>query len=142
MPHPPPPPFDWSALAAPDADVLQEIAERALHALPAPIRARTKGLAILVEDWPDEEVLDALGIADPLALTGLYDGIPLTERSVADQPTRPDLVRLYRLPILHEWAERGDVTLGEIVTHVLVHEIAHHFGFSDSAIAAIDRWWE
>ncbi len=137
-----PTPSDWSALAAPSAAALHEIAERTLHALPDPVRARCEGLGIVVEDWPDEEVLAALGIEDPLELTGLYEGTPLTDRSVTDQPTTPDLVRLYRLPILFEWAERGEVTLGEIVAHVLIHEIAHHFGFSDAAIAAIDRWWE
>lgn len=135
-------PPDWAALSAPDGAVIEAIALRILAALPAPIRQQVEGVGILVEEMADEALLDALGIDDPLTLTGLYDGIPLTERSVADEPTQPDLIRLYRLPILVEWAGRGDVTLGEIVAHVLIHEIAHHFGFSDEGIAAIDRWWE
>jgi predicted Zn-dependent protease with MMP-like domain len=87
-------------------------------------------------------MLDDLGVEDPFDLTGLYDGIPLTEKSVMDVVDRPDTIWLFRRPILDEWAERGDVTLGQLVAHVLVHELAHHFGWSDEEIAAIDRWWE
>ena len=75
-------------------------------------------------------------------MTGLYDGTPLTEKSVSDQPLQPDLIWLFRRPILDEWVERGNVTLQELVAHVLIHELAHHFGWSDAEIAAIDRWWE
>ena len=79
---------------------------------------------------------------DPLELTGLYDGIPVTQKSVTDQPMGPDTVWLFREPILAEWRERGDVELADLVAHVLVHEFAHHFGWSDADIATIDRWWE
>ena len=81
-----------------------------------------------------------MGIEDPFELTGLYDGVALTERSVMDQPQRPDAVWLYRRPILEEWIDRGDVALDRLVSHVLVHEIAHHLGWSDDDIRAIDDW--
>ena len=83
-----------------------------------------------------------LDLQSPFELTGLYDGIPLTEKSVMDQPERPDIIWLYRRPILDEWAERGAVPLGALVAHIVVHEFAHHFGWSDSEIARIDAWWE
>jgi predicted Zn-dependent protease with MMP-like domain len=95
-----------------------------------------------VADFAPEDVLDELDLTDPFELTGLYDGIPLTEKSVMDQPHGPDTIWLFRRPILEEWADRGDIGLGDLVTHVLVHELAHHFGWSDADIAAIDRWWE
>ena len=88
------------------------------------------------------ELREELGVDDAFDLTGLYDGIPLTEKSTAEQMTRPDVVWLFRRPILDEWAERGNVSIQELVTHVVIHEIAHHFGWSDDDIAAIDPWWE
>jgi predicted Zn-dependent protease with MMP-like domain len=95
-----------------------------------------------IADFAPEDMLDALDLHDPFELTGLYDGIPLTEKSVMDQPDGPDAIWLFRRPILDEWADRGDIGLGDLVAHVLVHELAHHFGWSDDDIAAIDRWWE
>ena len=83
-----------------------------------------------------------IGMTDPLELTGLYDGIPMTEKSVWDMAERPDTVWLYREPILAEWRDRGDVTLDQLIAHVVVHEFAHHFGWSDDDIAEIDPWWE
>ena len=79
---------------------------------------------------------------DPFELTGLYDGVALTARGVDDLPGPPDTVWLFRRPILDEWIDRGDVALEALVAHVLVHELAHHFGWSDEDIATIDRWWE
>ena len=87
-------------------------------------------------------MLEAMGIESPYDLTGLYEGIPLTEKSISDQPLHPDLIWLFRRPILDEWIERGDVSLQELVSHVLVHELAHHFGWSDADIARIAPWWE
>ena len=89
---------------------------------------------MVVEDFADDDVLDGLGIEDPFELTGLYQGVNLADRSVLDPIPHLSQVRLYRRPILDEWAERGDVTLGELVAHVLVHEIGHHFGLSDADI--------
>ena len=110
----------------------------AFASLPAPVRRACAGLALRVEDFPPDDVLDEMGIEDPYELTGLYDGIALTERSVMHQPTRPDAVWLYRRPILEEWIDRGD----RLVRHVLVHEIAHHLGWSDDDIRKVDDWTE
>ena len=91
-----------------------------------------------VDDFPDEEVLAALGMQDPFELTGLYQGLDLSQRSVMDLAPEPARVFLYRRPLLDEWAERGDVTLAELVAHVLIHEIGHHMGLSDEQIDLIE----
>ena len=127
---------------APTLDAIHAIAEEARAAFPAPFAALARDVAIVVLDWPPDAVLDEMEVEDPYDLTGLYDGTPLTERSVTDPGGRPDTVFLYRRPILDEWAWRGDVSLRALVEHVAVHEFAHHFGWSDDDIAAIDRWWE
>ena len=85
------------------------------------------------------DLLD-LGIEDPFELTGLYEGEPITTKSVMDQPLQPDVIWLFRRPILEEWIARGDVGLARLVSHVLVHEIAHHLGWSDDEIRAVDDW--
>lgn len=122
---------------APSLDDIAELAERAFAALPEGFRKLAGEVVFRVDDFPEDEVLDELGIEDPFGLTGLYSGVDLSRRSVFDAPG-PSRVFLYRRPILDEWAERGDVTLEELVTHVLVHEIGHHFGLSDPDIEAIE----
>ena len=99
-------------------------------------------MALRVQDFADPELLAALDIADAYELTGLYDGVPLPEKSLADQPLQPDQIFLFRRAIIEEWLDRGDVALGELVAHVFIHELAHHFGWSDDDIARIDPWWE
>lgn len=126
----------------PGEDDLAEMAARVAARLPEPFRAPAQAVAIRVTDLAPPGVLADLGIDDAFDLTGLYDGIPLTEKSVFDQPEGPDAIWLYRRAILEEWVERGDVALEDLVAHILVHEFAHHFGWSDGDIAAIDRWWE
>lgn len=125
-----------------DLDAFERMARDATLAFPEPFRTLAQDVMVQIADWPPGDVLDDLGITDPLELTGLYDGIPLTEKSVSDPAPFPDTVWLYREPILHEWRDRGNLTLQELVTHVTVHEFAHHFGWSDADIARIDRWWE
>jgi len=93
---------------------------------------------IRVEDFPTEEVLDELKLESPFDLMGLYHGVSLDKKSVSDLPRGPDLVFLYRRPLLDVWAE-GTETLGHLVTHVLVHEIGHHFGLSDRDMAGIEE---
>lgn len=110
--------------------------------LPEPWRAAAAHVQLRIEDFAPPDILQAMEIDDPFELTGLYEGIPLTEKSVMDQPVGPDVIWLFRRPILDEWLDRGNVSLGEMVTHVMVHELAHHFGWSDGDIAAIDPWWE
>ncbi|WP_308916998.1 metallopeptidase family protein [Jannaschia sp. LMIT008] len=127
--------------AAPDLEAIRSIAQRTVDALPAPFAALARDVRLVVEDWPADALLDEMEISDAYDLTGLYEGEALTERS-ADWPSPPSTVTLFRRPILDEWADRGDVTLSELVAHVTVHEFAHHFGWSDDDIAAIDRWWE
>ena len=125
---------------APSLADVERLADRAFAALPDPVRAACADLVIRVVDFAPDEMLAEMEIGDPFELTGLYDGIALTERSVLDQPTRPDIVWLFRRPILDEWIERGDVALDALVSHVLVHEIAHHLGWSDDDIRPIDNW--
>jgi predicted Zn-dependent protease with MMP-like domain len=129
-------------LFAPDLALIEALARDAVLSLPEPFRDAAMRILLRIEDFPPDEVLESLDLTDPFELTGLYDGTPLTERSVMDQPTHPDVIWLFRRPILDEWADRGNVSLCELVTHVLVHEVAHHFGWTDDQIAAIDPWWE
>ncbi|HEY0212817.1 MAG TPA: metallopeptidase family protein [Paenirhodobacter sp.] len=115
--------------------------EAARAALPQAFRAPAMQVILRIEDFAPDDVLDEMQIDDPFALTGLYDGVPLTQKSVMD-PSGPDVIWLFRRAILDEWVGRGDVALDALVAHVFVHELAHHFGWSDADIAAIDRWWE
>jgi predicted Zn-dependent protease with MMP-like domain len=126
---------------APDAADFEGLAKAAIAALPAAFRAEAAKVVLRIEDFAPVSMLDDLEIEDAFDLTGLYDGIPLTEKSVMDQPHGPDTIWLFRRPILDEWAGRGDVTLGALVAHVFVHELAHHFGWSDEDIATVDEWW-
>ena len=133
--------MDWSEATAPDAADIEKMALNAIQALPEAFRAPAMAVALRIEDFASDEMLDGLEIENPFDLTGLYEGIPLTEKSVADQPGQPDAIWLFRRPILDEWVHRGDVALGDLVAHVLIHELAHHFGWSDEDIATIDQWW-
>jgi len=130
------------AAIAPDLLMIEQLAREAVIALPEPFRAAATLVALRVEDFAPEGILEAMGVDSPYDLTGLYEGTPLTEQSVGDQPTQPDMIWLFRKPILDEWIERGDVSIAELVTHVMIHELAHHFGWSDDDIAAVDPWWE
>jgi predicted Zn-dependent protease with MMP-like domain len=123
---------------APSLDDLAALAEQAFAALPPAFREMAGEVVFRVDDFADDGVLDELGIEDAFQLTGLYSGVDLARRSVLDPQPQPSMVFLYRRPILDEWAERGDVTLAELVSHVLVHEIGHHFGLSDDDIEAIE----
>lgn len=123
---------------APSLDDLAVIAEAAFSALPEAFRRMTGQVIFRVDDFAAEDVLDDLGIEDPFELTGLYQGVDLTHRSMFDPAPQPSMVFLYRRPILDEWAAHGEITLEELVSHVLVHEIGHHFGLSDAQIDAIE----
>ena len=130
----------WKDSPAPSLDDFAALADEAFKALPQPFKRLAGDVHMNVEDFGAEEVLDQMGIEDAFALTGLYQGVNLADRSVLDPIPHLSQVFLYRRPILDEWAERGDVTLFELITHVLVHEIGHHFGLSDGDIhAAEDR---
>ena len=117
---------------------IEALAERALAGIPARLRQHIQNVGIAVEDMPDDETLDEMGIESAWDLTGLYRGTPLHRRSVLDIARGPDLIVLYRQPILLEWVE-AEEDLYRLVRNVLLHEIGHHFGFSDADIEALER---
>jgi predicted Zn-dependent protease with MMP-like domain len=123
---------------APDAAAIEALARRALARMPEIFRAHLCDILFQVEDFADEEALAALCIDDPWDLTGLYEGRPLTERSIWDTGDMPPRIRLFRRPLLEEWVETG-VALDDLIAHVIVHEVGHHFGFSDTDMEAIER---
>ena len=127
-----------SGLVAPSLDDFATLAEQAFAALPEGFRRLAGDVVFRVQDFADADVLAELGVEDAFELTGLYQGVALTERSVLSSGEPASMVFLYRRPILDAWAERGDLTLGDLITHVLVHEIGHHFGLSDDDIHAIE----
>ena len=121
----------------PDADAIGQLAEQALAEIPATLREHVKDIAISVEEMADDAILDAMGIESGWDLTGLYTGTPLGERSTFDVARAPDMIVLYRQPILLEWIENGE-DLGRLVRNVSSHEIAHHFGFTEEEIEALE----
>jgi predicted Zn-dependent protease with MMP-like domain len=130
-------PLAWRPIKAPSLDELHVIAEEAYRRLPDNFRALCDGLVINVEDFPTDEVLDELKAQTEFDLLGLFQGVGLPFQSESAPVRMPNMVWLYRRPILDYWAEH-DETLGAIITHVLVHEIGHHFGLSDDDIEAIE----
>ena len=123
---------------APTAEEIEALARRALSALPKPFSDSIGDIVLVVEEFADEATLVSLGIGDPFTLSGLYEGVPLTERSVEQSGILPERVRLFRRPILDEWADSDD-TLEHLVAHVLIHEIGHHFGLSDADMHALEN---
>jgi len=122
---------------APDAAAFERLAEAAFARIPAPFAEHLDGVTVHVEEFADEETLQALGIAEPFELTGLYHGRPMDEETVwASGEFRPRIT-LYRQPLLAEWCETG-VALEDLVTHVVVHEVGHHFGLSDAQMHALE----
>ena len=130
-------PLAWRTVKAPSLEELEVLAERAFQRLPQKFRALCEGLVIRVEDFPTDEVLDELEAQTDFDLLGLFQGVGVPFQSESAPTRMPNMVWLYRRPILDYWAEH-DETLGKIVTHVLVHEIGHHFGLSDADMEAIE----
>lgn len=128
----------WQGAMAPTLEDFEAMAADAWGKLPADFRQMCGDLVIRVDDFATDEVLDELGIETPFDLMGLYQGVSLDQKSVTDTAREPDMVFLYRRAMLDYWAE-GDETLGDLVTHVLVHEIGHHFGFSDADMEEIEE---
>jgi predicted Zn-dependent protease with MMP-like domain len=116
---------------APSLDDIATMARDALDSLEEPFRTHARAVAIKVEDFADDETLATMKIDNPYELTGLYSGVALTLEMHSAPSTIPPMVWLYRMPILDEWAATGDITLEELVAHVVVHELGHHFGWSD-----------
>jgi predicted Zn-dependent protease with MMP-like domain len=128
----------WHTAVPPSLADFEAMAHTAWDQLPSEFRTMAGDVVIRVEDFASDETLDELGIEDPFDLTGLYQGVSLDKQSVSDGPRDPDMVFLYRRPILDEWAG-SDEELGHLVAHVLIHEIGHHFGFSDDDMEAIEN---
>ncbi|HEX6860271.1 MAG TPA: metallopeptidase family protein [Caulobacteraceae bacterium] len=128
----------WTNEHPPSLEDIADLAQAAFETLPAHLRALAGECVFQVADFADEETLEALGIDNPFELSGLYQGVDLSRQSVMDPVRMPPMVFLYRRPILDEWMELEDVTLGELVAHVLIHEIGHHFGLSDEQIEALE----
>ena len=130
--------IDWSVLKSPSLAEFEQLAEAAFATLPAEFRRLCHGLTIRLEDFPDDETLGEMGLSSPFDLLGLFRGVGLAHGAATLETGQfPNMVWLYRRPILDYWAEH-DETLGHLVTHVLVHEIGHHFGLSDADMAAIE----
>src|SRR6218665_1440039 len=130
---------DWGALYAPTLDDIEALATKALRELPEPFRSLAGDVTCTVADYAEDDVLDGFGMESPFELMGLFVGIGLTEDGAVPQTGQlPNTVFLYRRAILDYWAENDDNTLGEVVTHVLIHELGHHFGFSDDDMEAIE----
>ena len=113
---------------APTVSDIEAIARAAMHRLPEPFASHLRGVVLVVEDFPSEDLLDQLGIEDGFELTGLYSGRPAELEAMTGD--MPPMIHLFRRPILDEWAETG-VPLEELVAHILIHEAGHHFGLSD-----------
>ena len=122
----------------PDAATIERIARVAITRLPSEFRAHLGDVVLLVEEFADDETLAALGIDHPLDLSGLYHGRPIGERSSTDSGRLPDRIHLYRRAILDEWIETGE-RLDDLVAHVTIHEIGHHFGLSDADMHALEQ---
>ena len=122
----------------PTAEEIEAVARAAMSALPEPFAAHLRDVVLAVEELADEELLSALGIEHPLDLTGVYEGLPIGERSVEHSGTLPDRIRLFRRAILDEWVEDGE-SLEHLVRHILIHEAGHHFGLSDDAMHALEE---
>lgn len=122
---------------APSATEIERLARAALARIPEPFASHLADVVLIVEEFADDETLDSLGIEDPFDLTGLYHGRPIGEKSAFDSGTLPDRIHLYRRPILDEWVATG-VGLDALVSHVVVHEVGHHFGLSDDDMHALE----
>lgn len=122
---------------APSLDDLQRLAEAALQTIPDELRRFVGDVAIRVEEFPDESTEREMELETPFDLLGLYRGVSLDQRSVGDVGRQPDIIFLYRRPLLDYWCESGE-SLAHLIRHVLIHEIGHHFGFSDDDMEAIE----
>ena len=122
---------------APDATFIEALARDALARIPEPFATHLADVVLLVEEFADDETLDAMGIEDPFELTGLYHGRPVGEKSAFDSGGLPDRIHLYRRAILDEWCDTG-VSLQALVAHIVVHEVGHHFGLSDDDMHALE----
>ena len=123
---------------APSLADIEALAYDALAIVPDILRRHVVNVVIQVDDFPDDEVMAEMELESPFDLLGLYSGVSLDHKSISDAGATPDMIFLYRRPILDYWCESGE-TLPFIVRHVLIHEIGHHFGFSDDDMDRIEQ---
>jgi predicted Zn-dependent protease with MMP-like domain len=123
---------------APDADAIEAIARATMARLPGAFRRHLDDVVLRIDEFADDETLDALGIDDPFQLSGLYRGQPVGMKSIGETGALPDMIHLYRRALLDEWIEGGE-TLEALVSHVMIHEIGHHFGLSDDDMHALEE---
>ncbi len=131
-------PTDWTHATPPTLADFEVLAQAAWNTLPSEFRTMAGDVVIRIEDLASEDVLDELEIEDPFELTGLYSGVSLNRQGATPETREPDMVFLYRRAILDEWAS-SDEELGHLIAHVLIHEIGHHFGFSDEDMEEIEQ---
>ncbi|MEQ9447326.1 MAG: metallopeptidase family protein [Rhodospirillaceae bacterium] len=124
-------------LHAPSLADMDEMARAALDTLPEVLRPFTEGVVIQIAEFPDDDVCEEMQLESPFDILGLYQGVALDEKGLDVSGSLPDMVFLYRRPILDYWCETGEDLL-HVVRHVLIHEIGHHFGFSDADMEAIE----
>lgn len=129
----------WTTQTAPSLDDFARLAREAFDALPEPFRSLAGEVVIRVDDFADDQTLAMMEMQDPFELTGLYHGVDIGQRDGLGPAPEPSRIFLYRRPILDEWCERGDVGLSEIIAHVLIHEIGHHFGLDDDRIDQVEE---
>lgn len=121
----------------PSLDEVGRIARAVWDSFPVEFKALAGDVLFRIEDFAEDDLLADMGIENPFELSGLYAGVALTQRSITDPAPAAPMVFLYRRAILDEWIERGDISLTDLVAHVLVHEVGHHFGFSDEQMDEI-----
>ncbi|PZO05371.1 MAG: hypothetical protein DCF28_03755 [Alphaproteobacteria bacterium] len=129
---------DPTKYSAPSLDDFASLAKAAFDALPDTFRSAAGEVVIRIDDFASEDILAEFGMQDPFELTGLYHGVDIGSRDSLGPAPEPSRIFLYRRPILDEWCERGDVALSDLIAHVLIHEIGHHFGLTDDDIDAIE----
>jgi predicted Zn-dependent protease with MMP-like domain len=125
-------------MRAPTLAEIETLAERALATVPEELRRHLGKVVIRVDEFCDEETERQMDLESPFDLLGLYRGVPMPHKSVADPRPLIDMIFLYRRPILDQWCETGE-DLYDLVRHVLIHEIGHHFGFSDADMERLER---
>ena len=122
----------------PSADEIEAIARDALVGLPEPFASHLGAVVLQVDELAEPELLAELGIDHPLDLTGVYEGVPIGEKSVDAPSQLPDRIRLFRRAILDEWVEEGE-EFEHLIRHILIHEAGHHFGLSDEAMHDLEE---
>lgn len=122
----------------PSSADMETLAADAFGTIPDVLRTRVDGVVLHIEEFPDEDIEREMGLESPFDLLGLYSGVSLDQKSLSDVPMDLDRIYLYRRPILDYWCETGD-DLTQIIRHVLIHEIGHHFGLSDDDMEAIEQ---